>query len=267
MRIIIQVCFLLIAIKVAAQDHLQIIPLHNAHAHNDYKHDRPLFDALDQGFTSVEADVYLVDGELYVYHDLPNKIDPSRTLKKMYLDPLLLISRQSGGKVYAGYDVTFYLMIDIKREGEKVYELLKKQLTDYKEMLTSYEGITMEQGAVTIFLSGDRPINQLMSEEKRLMALDGRPSDIGKGIHPSYMPVISDNYNKHFKWKGKTDEMPYEDWRKLRMLIGNAHSEGKKVRFWASPERESVWKVLLRAQVDFINTDRLKGLKVFLQKK
>ncbi|NVJ48512.1 MAG: hypothetical protein HWE07_15355, partial [Cytophagia bacterium] len=44
-------------------------PLPRAHAHNDYEHERPLFDALENGFTSVEADVYLIDGELYVYHD------------------------------------------------------------------------------------------------------------------------------------------------------------------------------------------------------
>lgn len=38
-------------------------PLERAHAHNDYEHDRPLLDALDHGFTSVEADVWLVDGD------------------------------------------------------------------------------------------------------------------------------------------------------------------------------------------------------------
>ncbi|HEY3560402.1 MAG TPA: glycerophosphodiester phosphodiesterase family protein, partial [Kribbella sp.] len=38
--------------------------LPSAHAHNDYDHRRPLQDALDRGFNSVEADVWLVDGEL-----------------------------------------------------------------------------------------------------------------------------------------------------------------------------------------------------------
>ena len=33
------------------------------HAHNDYLHSRPLLDALDQGFDSVEADVFLVNEE------------------------------------------------------------------------------------------------------------------------------------------------------------------------------------------------------------
>ena len=41
-------------------------PLWRAHAHNDYEHPRPLLDALDHRFGSVEADIYLVDGQLLV---------------------------------------------------------------------------------------------------------------------------------------------------------------------------------------------------------
>ena len=44
-------------------------PLVHAHAHNDYEHKRPLFDALEQGFCSVEADVWLVEGKLLVAHE------------------------------------------------------------------------------------------------------------------------------------------------------------------------------------------------------
>jgi hypothetical protein len=39
-------------------------PLSRAHAHNDYEHDRPLYDAFAHGFNSVEADVFLVDDDL-----------------------------------------------------------------------------------------------------------------------------------------------------------------------------------------------------------
>ena len=62
-------------------------PLSRAHAHNDYEHPRPLLDALDHGFTSVEADVWLVGDELLVGHDLADLV-PGRTLEKLYLDPL-----------------------------------------------------------------------------------------------------------------------------------------------------------------------------------
>src|ERR1035438_747298 len=39
------------------------VPLVHVHAHNDYEHKRPLFDALDHGFCSVEADIYRVAGQ------------------------------------------------------------------------------------------------------------------------------------------------------------------------------------------------------------
>ena len=76
----------------------QVIPLPNAHAHNDYEHTRPLMDALENGFTSVEADVFLVDDILYVYHDLPAVLDRERTLEKLYLKPLQKIIEENSGK-------------------------------------------------------------------------------------------------------------------------------------------------------------------------
>ncbi len=62
-------------------------PLPRAHAHNDYEHDRPLLDALGHGFTSVEADIHLVNGDLFVAHG-PDEIKPERTLRSLYLEPL-----------------------------------------------------------------------------------------------------------------------------------------------------------------------------------
>jgi hypothetical protein len=60
----------LVALGAGAAEPDSVIPLVNAHAHNDYEHDRPLFDALDHGFCSVEADIHLVDGQLLVAHNL-----------------------------------------------------------------------------------------------------------------------------------------------------------------------------------------------------
>src|SRR5258708_2801178 len=90
-------------------------PFPQAHAHNDYEHTHPLLDALHFGFTSVEADVYLIKNELQVSHTRP--ILKARSLADLYLGPLDSILRVNRGKVYPGYDGTFYLMIDIKANG------------------------------------------------------------------------------------------------------------------------------------------------------
>src|SRR5271154_2391532 len=76
-----------VAFALGSQPTAPITPLRHTHAHNDYEHTRPLFDALDQGFTSVEADIYLVDGQLLVGHTR-SSLKPERTLEKLYLDPL-----------------------------------------------------------------------------------------------------------------------------------------------------------------------------------
>ena len=53
-------------------------PLIQAHSHNDYEHQRPLLDALDCGFCSVEADIYLVEGKLLVAHDRREQLQKVR---------------------------------------------------------------------------------------------------------------------------------------------------------------------------------------------
>ena len=56
-----------------------------SHAHNDELHSQPLQNALEQRFYSVEADTWLIDGQLLVGHD------ESATYGKLvdrYLDPL-----------------------------------------------------------------------------------------------------------------------------------------------------------------------------------
>jgi hypothetical protein len=81
------------------------VGLERAHAHNDYEHDRPLYDALDHRFKSVEADIWLVDGELVVAHDaedVPQAAEQGRTLRSLYLEPLRQRVKQNRGSVYRG---------------------------------------------------------------------------------------------------------------------------------------------------------------------
>jgi len=94
-------------------------PLPQAHAHNDYEHPNPLLDALEQGFTSVEADVHLVDGELLVAHDA-DETNLDRTLRKLYLQPLLERVRAHEGRVYP-QGPTITLLVDFRSAGAETY--------------------------------------------------------------------------------------------------------------------------------------------------
>ncbi len=244
----------------------QVSPLPNAHAHNDYEHERPLLDALEQGFTSIEVDIHLIDGELYAYHDHPEELDAGRTLETLYLEPLSKIIQKNGGKVYPSYEGPFFLMIDIKTDAEETYAVLRKKLRPYKKYLSSSKGDQLRPKALTIFLSGNRPVTTVYSEKKRWVGIDGRPGDLGKGYSAAFMPVVSDHYSRHLKWRGY-EKLTDKEQAHLRELTRRVHAEGKKLRLWASPENKEVWKVLLDEGVDLINTDLLKELNSFLRQK
>jgi glycerophosphoryl diester phosphodiesterase len=241
-------------------------PLQNAHSHNDYEQKRPLEHALELGFTSIEVDVFCIKGELYVAHTRPVILKKKKTLRKMYLEPLKRRIEANGGQVYKGYDQSLLLMIDIKTDAEKTYKVLRKQLKAYENILTKTKKMVNihEVKAVTVFLSGNRPIETVRAETVRLCGIDGRPDDLQKNYASNLMPVISQRYSKIIKWNGKGKTKPNR--LVLHQLVREAHQQGKKVRLWASPENEKVWKFLREAGVDLINTDELERLRQFLTK-
>jgi len=246
-------------------------PLAQAHAHNDYEHDRPLLDALDHGFTSVEADVYLVGTELLVAHD-PEDLDPERTLQSLYLDPLAERAEANDGTVHPGYDGVFQLLIDIKTEPVTTYRQLHEVLAEYSDVLTRFvmteDGYRACEGAVTAVVSGNRPMDLMARQHVRYAGYDGRLSDLTSGADADFMPLVSDNWTNTFSWTG-AGPMPEDQRARLHTIVQTAHEDGRRVRFWATPdvagpERDAVWTELLAAGVDHINTDDLAGLQAFL---
>lgn len=236
-----------------------------AHAHNDYEHERPLYDALASGFTSVEADVWLVDGELLVAHDLVD-VDPDRTLESLYLDPLRDLARGRG--VYPGWDGSIQLLIDLKSEGESTYAAVHEALAEHRSILTRSVHGRVRTGAVTAVISGNRPLETMRDQDVRYAFYDGRSGDLGSGLPASLMPLVSDNWTKLFTWQGE-GAMPAAERERLHAFVDQAHAAGYRVRFWATPDqpgaaRDAVWTELADAGVDHINTDDLAGLDAFL---
>lgn len=243
-------------------------PLRRAHAHNDYLHTRPLYDALGHGFTSVEADIFLVDGELLVAHEATG-LDPARTLASLYLDPLLARVRANHGTVHPGHHEPVQLLIDIKTDGAAAYLELDRQLRRYRRMLTSYHHGRVRPGAVTPVISGDRAARVPMeAQQSRYAFYDGRPEDLGTPATAAFIPLISSSWSDGFSWLG-AGPFPAAERDKLRSHVDRAHRSGQRVRFWATPDapgpaREAVWTELLAAGVDHLNTDDLAGLEAFL---
>ncbi len=247
--------------SVFAAEPLVVKPLARAHAHNDYEHGRPLLDALDHGFCSVEADIWLMPEGLMVGHDRKD-LRAGKTLEALYLEPLRERVRAHGGRVYRG-GPEFYLLIDVKTEAEATYAALDKVLAGYADLLTVTRDGRVETKAVTAILSGNRASETIGKQTVRYVAIDGRPENLDSKIPAELFPWISANWNLLFKWKGE-GPMPAEEKRKLAELVKRTHEQGRKIRFWGTAENEAMWKELLRAQVDFINTDKLGELRKWL---
>ncbi|KQX78284.1 phosphatidylinositol-specific phospholipase C/glycerophosphodiester phosphodiesterase family protein [Streptomyces sp. Root1310] len=242
-------------------------PLWRAHAHNDYEHPRPLLDALDHRFGSVEADIFLVDGELLVAHSA-DRLDPTRTLESLYLAPLAARVKAHRGSVYRGYRQPLQLLIDIKTEGSSAYLALDRQLQRHKGLFTTYAHGRVHPGAVTAVISGDRAARTPMEAQTvRRAFYDGRLADLGTS-ESSFASLISDNWTLNFTWSG-VGAFPEAERQRLRTIVGAAHARGQQVRFWATPDlagpaRDALWAELLAAGVDYLNTDDLAGLEAFL---
>jgi hypothetical protein len=238
-------------------------PLPHAHSHNDYEHKRPLLDALDQGFCNVEADVHLIQGTLLVGHN-PLELRPDRTLQSLYLDPLRQRIQQNGGRVYPdGPTVT--LLIDAKSDAASTYTAIKKALEPYHDMLTVFKGDTVEPGAITVIISGNRDRKSMAAEQLRYAAVDGRLQDLDANPPPpaSLVPWVSAAWTGVFKWRG-TGPISPEDTAKLKTLVQKAHAQHRLLRFWETPDNPTAWKLLSNAGVDLINTDNLPGLAQFM---
>ncbi len=255
-------CILFLASTSAIK--AQTIVLPNAYAHNDYWHKHPLMDALNSGFTYIEADVYLRKNKLIVAHFLPC-LKMKRTLEALYLQPLLNYVQQKAAEGLNGKVKMppLTLMIDIKSNANKTYEALIAELDKYKTILSAYENGQTTLRSVTIVITGHKPYQLIQEEDNRLAFMD---NDLRtSSVDPSHtmFPIASCKYSKIIKWKGK-GPMPDNDIHRLAYYVDAAHRNGSKVRLWASPENKKVWGELLKCNVDLINTNRLKSLRKFL---
>lgn len=255
---ILAVCLLAGASPLQAQT---VKMLKQAHAHNDYLHPRPLLDALAQGFGSVEADIFLVDGELLVAHTR-SELSPDRTLSKLYLEPLEQRIAEHQGSVY-GDGENFTLLIDIKTTGESTYQALHELLLNHRKILSRFEDGKWQPAAVTVIVSGNRPIEAIEQSSPRLVGIDGRLPDLGSQQSTDLLPLISDNWGNHFQWTGQGD-FPAAERQKLLDIVQQAHLQHRRLRFWATPDHPVMWRTLREAGVDLINTDNLAGLNRFL---
>ncbi|PPE75056.1 hypothetical protein C3942_05110 [Solimonas fluminis] len=240
----------------------------HAHAHNDYLHERPLLDALERGFGSVEADVFrTLAGDLAVAHSLA-EIRPGRTLRALYLDPLEDYAATHGGVIHD--EGRLQLLVDLKTAGPASWAELERQLAEYGDLFTRHDAAGLHAGAVDVVVSGNGPRAEMETAATRRSGYDGRLADLDDPAPASFMPLISANWATEFGWDGNGD-FPEAQRAKLADAVRRTHAAGRRLRLWGTPDaageaRDRLWCTLLASGVDWINTDDLDGLHDFFER-
>ncbi|KAL8787431.1 MAG: hypothetical protein Q9213_002208 [Squamulea squamosa] len=264
------------------------------HSHNDYQQPLPLYDALTAGCTSVEADIWLQDGDLLVGHE-ERSLDLSRTLESLYLDPLVSIleDRNANQNLIDGADpwgspngvystnssIPLTLLIDVKTDSADTIPVLVNQLSSLRDQgyLTHFDGTHTVRGPVTVVITGNTDFDNVLEEKDRIVFLDapldhpwsqGRPTDV-KSYNKENSYYASASFDKAIGKPSVLGDLSDEQMEKIREQIKGAHERGLKVRYWDTPgwpNREKIWDVLWKKGVDVLNVDELKEAKEFLHR-
>ncbi|MDQ4139960.1 MAG: phosphatidylinositol-specific phospholipase C/glycerophosphodiester phosphodiesterase family protein [Bacteroidota bacterium] len=227
----------------------------NVHAHNDYQQPQPFFNAISRQVGSIEADVFLKDGELYVAHEA-KEISKDRTLETLYLKPLQAQIRKNKGSVYADLKVKLQFLIDFKTEGNTTLPALVQKLVNYPEIINN--------PTIQLVISGNRPHPSTWEKFPGYIYFDGTPGENYTAEQLNRVALFSANFRNYSKWDG-TGSLEKADEIKLQQAIEKAHGLNKKWRFWATPDNVNAWKTMMQVGVDYIGTDDVNGITTFLK--
>jgi alkaline phosphatase len=226
------------------------------HSHNDYANNTPFYKAFTNGYNSIEADIFLVDGELLVSHS-EKALFKERTLKGMYLDPIMYALRRDTTRQLC-------LLIDIKDDHTKTLPKLEKVLKPLLPYLLSRDNM---KGRLKILISGNRPLGADFNKYASIFWFDDDLVYQHDAAQWARIGQVSLNFEKWSKWKG-VGAIPDADMKRLQKTVDSVHvNTGKLVRFWGAPDTQEAWETQLSFGADIIGTDKIEQLADFLQKK
>jgi len=233
----------------------------NAHSHNDYEQSTPFFLAYNSHFGSIEADIWDVDGDLFVAHNRSD-IKPDRSLDALYILPIVKLFRKNGGKAWNDNPSTFQLLIDVKTSFEPILSLLVEKLKKYPDVFDS----NVNKNAIRIVITGNRPEPKDFSKYPLFIYYDGNLKQKYNDQERKRLALYSENLKDFTSWNGQ-GVIPEQEELKLKQIIDSVHSLTKKIRFWNAPDAANAWKTYMNLGIDFINTDHIGELSDFFMNK
>jgi alkaline phosphatase len=209
------------------------------HSHNDYLQEVPFWSAYANGVNSIEIDVFLKEGKLYVAH-AESDIVLDRTLQTLYLKPI-----ENMRSLQLGKGQPLQILVDIKSEAYTTLSQLVLVLDKYSEIISD----------ISIVISGNRPKVEDYFNYPAYISFDYQSLEAPKDKKVwDKVALISLNFKNFSSWNGK-GKLTLVDYKKVKSTIDKAHTYTKPFRFWGTPDSKTAWKAFLDLGVDFINTD------------
>lgn len=220
------------------------------HSHNDYAQRVPFYQAYAQQVSSIEADVFLHDGQLLVGHDVED-LRADMTFEALYVEPIVTLFARNGGRAFRDSDQTLQLMVELKSETDPTLRAVAALLGRWPEVFDP----EVNPAAVRVAVTGRVPAPESFDRYPRFLGFDGAWDADYTPEQLERIALISTNFRDFSQWNGKGTIIPAEKER-LEQVIDRAHEQGKPVRFWNAPEGTTVYYTFYDMGIDYINTDK-----------
>lgn len=227
-----------------------------AHSHNDYEHPKAFWEAYEQQFGSIEADLILRNDTLYTAHDAIG-ITKERTFSNLYLNPIIAQVSKNNGTIYANVSYGLQLLVDLKTPAKETLDALVKLLDPHQDIL-------QPKGTVRIVISGNTPPPTDFDKYPPYIFFDGRPNIEYTPAQLERVALISQSFDKYSNWNGE-GELVNTQKKRIRNEVNKFHNLNKKFRFWGTPDNINTWKKMMSFNVDYLNTDKVVELGDYLR--
>ena len=238
------------------------------HSHNDYLQERPLYEAVELGYGSIEIDICLTDKkELKVAH-VPWFLGGKKEVEELYFAPIAKMIEEKSPVFRYSTEYPLNLLIDFKKNADSTYKYLKNVFTKYARYITQYgmNGQVIHRGPLVINLTGNKPWAAMAKDTLLYARMDGPLllSDTN-AIDTTYLRMtgrVAANYQElvAFKKQCKTEE---EFYSRVKANIGWYNRHHLTARYYAVPNKAENWEELVRCGLNWINVDKLKEFSDF----
>ncbi|CZR60237.1 uncharacterized protein PAC_10133 [Phialocephala subalpina] len=259
------------------------------HSHNDYVQKVPLYQGLEAGCISTEADIHLRKGDLFVAHG-GNEIKWANTLSSLYLDPLIAILEAQNQNTAVGEapkgiwdespETSLVLYLDFKSKGTNVFNTVRDQLEDLRQKgyLTFWTPETgLVQRPLTVVGTGATDFKDVVANATYrdiFFDIDARSNKLA-GDSVQFDTTNSYSVSTPMGAAIGKPGLQFDENQKAKIttLVQQANALGLKTRYWDAPgkgdlkKRNAVWRNLLDLGVTLLNVGDLIDIRDWFKKR